>query len=138
VIDTHAHLDALDDPGAAVARAREAGVGRILSVGTSIDSCWATLTLAERHAGVFAILGVHPHEAGSDDAGRLDELRALLSHDRAVAVGETGLDFYRDYASDVDQTVLFERQLELADELELPVDGRWRRSWSSAAGAASH
>ena len=121
MIDAHAHLDADDDPAAAVARARAVGVTRIVSVGTTIDSCRATLTIAKRHEGVFAALGIHPHEAESDDAGRLDELRALLSDERAVAVGETGLDFYRDYASALHQGLLFAQQLDLAAELGKPV-----------------
>jgi TatD DNase family protein len=70
-----------------------------------------------REQGVFAALGIHPHQAADEDAGRLDELRKLLGDERAVAVGETGLDFYRDYAPHDRQRELFERQLELAAEL---------------------
>jgi TatD DNase family protein len=122
VIDTHAHLDACADrPSALVRRAREAGVGRILAVGSGIASCEETLAIAERHDAVFAVLGVHPHQAGDGDARRLDELRRLLEHDRAVAVGETGLDFYRDYAPRDAQRELFEAELELATELVKPV-----------------
>jgi TatD DNase family protein len=76
-----------------------------------------TLAIAAREQGVFAALGIHPHQAGDDDAGGLDELRELLGHERAVAVGETGLDFYRDYAPHDRQRELFARQLELAAEL---------------------
>jgi TatD DNase family protein len=121
VIDTHAHLDACDDPHAVVARAQDAGVTRIVSVGTSIDSCSATLSLAKREEGVFAALGIHPHEADSDDAARLDELRTLLLDERAVAVGETGLDFFRDYAKGFNQVQLFRQELALANELGKPV-----------------
>jgi TatD DNase family protein len=122
VIDTHAHLDASADGAAAlVARACEAGVTRIVAVGSGIDSCRATLALAEEHEGVYAALGVHPHQAAAEDAGRLPELRELLEHERAVAVGETGLDFFRDYAPHDDQIRVFERQLELARELGKPV-----------------
>ncbi|HXH96271.1 MAG TPA: TatD family hydrolase, partial [Gaiellaceae bacterium] len=63
MIDTHAHLDALDDPGAAVERARDVGVTRILTVGTDLDGCRRALELSDAHEGVFAILGIHPHEA---------------------------------------------------------------------------
>ena len=122
MIDTHAHLDACaDPPGQLLARAREAGVERVLTVGTSIDGCRAALALAEQHAEVHAILGIHPHDAGGGDAERLDELRELLAHPRAVAVGETGLDFYRDYAPRDAQLRLFEREVALARELEKPV-----------------
>ena len=120
MIDTHAHLDACaDPPEQLVARAREAGVHTVLTVGTSLAGCRAALDLAEAHEGVFAILGIHPHEAGGAD--RVDGLRDLLGHDRAVAVGETGLDFYRDYAPRDRQRELFERQLELAGELDKAV-----------------
>jgi TatD DNase family protein len=122
VTDTHAHLDACEEPAdVLVARAREAGVGRIVSVGSGLASCRETLAIAERHDDVFAALGIHPHQAADDDAERLDELRELLADDRAVAVGEAGLDFYRDYAPHDRQRDLFERQLELAAELGKPV-----------------
>jgi TatD DNase family protein len=121
VIDTHAHLAALDDPDAAVERAAEAGVTRILSVGTDVDDCRRALELADKHAGVFAILGIHPHEAGTATTDDLAELRGLLGHPKAVAVGETGLDWFRDYAPRDDQRRVFAAQLELASELGKPV-----------------
>lgn len=122
MIDTHAHLDACADPPAVMlSRAREAGVDRVITVGTTIDSCRAALDIAGRDEGVFATLGVHPHEAGGGEAGRMEELRDLLGHERAVAVGETGLDFFRDYAPRAAQLRLFEQHLELAAELGKPV-----------------
>jgi TatD DNase family protein len=122
VIDTHAHLDGgTDDAAALVRRARDAGVERIVAVGYGIESCRVTLRLAREHDGVYAALGVHPHQAASGDASRLAELRDLLGDERAVAVGETGLDFYRDYAPHDAQLELFERQLALAQELGKPV-----------------
>jgi TatD DNase family protein len=122
MIDTHAHLDACTDPAAELlARARAAGVTRVLTVGTTIDSCRSALTAAEADDGVFAILGIHPHEAGGPEAERIDELAELLRHDRAVAVGETGLDHFRDYAPADRQRALFERHLELARELDMAV-----------------
>jgi TatD DNase family protein len=122
VTDSHAHLDACDDPAAAlVERAAAAGVTRIVTIGTGIDSSRAALAIADDHDGVYAALGVDPHQAGGEDAGRLDELRELLGHPKAVAVGETGLDNVRRFASPGEQRRLFERQLELADELALPV-----------------
>ena len=121
MIDTHAHLAALDDPDEAVGRAAEAGVDRILTVGTDVEDCRRALSLAERHDGVFAILGIHPHEAGTATGVELAELRDLLGHPRAVAVGETGLDWFRDYAPRDAQRRLFAAQLELASELGKPV-----------------
>jgi len=121
VIDTHAHLDALDDPAAAIARARQAGVGRILTVGTTVEGCRAALGLAERHESVSAILGLHPHEAGSVEDDAIRELFSLLSHPRAVAVGETGLDYFRDYAPRDAQRRLFDRLLGVAADAGKPV-----------------
>ena len=121
MIDTHAHLDALDDdPGAVVARARAAGVRRILTVGTTPAGCRRALELADEHDGVFAILGIHPHEAGGATDVDVAEVRALLDHPRAVGVGETGLDWFRDYAPREAQLRLFERLLAVADETGKP------------------
>ena len=121
MIDTHAHLDALDDdPALVVARARDAGVTRILTVGTTPAGCRRALELADQHDGVFAILGIHPHEAGTATEEDVAEVRALLDHPRAVGVGETGLDWFRDYAPHDAQTRLFEGLLSLADETGKP------------------
>jgi TatD DNase family protein len=115
VIDTHAHLDALDDdPAAVVARAREAGVTRIVTIGLQ-----QALALADAHGDVHAVVGIHPHDAGAEHD--LDGLRELLAHPKAVAVGEIGLDYFRDYAPHDAQRRLFEQQLELATELDKPV-----------------
>lgn len=121
MIDTHAHLTALDDGDEAVERAAEAGVTRILTVGTDVDDCRRALELADRHEGVFAILGIHPHEARTATTDDLAALRELLEHPKAVAVGETGLDWFRDYAPADDQRRLFDAQLSLAAETHQPV-----------------
>ena len=122
MIDTHAHLDACSDrPSALLARARAAGVRRILTVGTTLEGGRSAIAIAEREEDVFAIVGVHPHEAGGPDAGRLRELAELFASEQAVALGEIGLDYFRDYAPHGAQRKLFERQLELAAELEKPV-----------------
>ena len=114
MIDTHAHLDALDeDPADVVARAREAGVTRILAVGTA-----QAVELADRFDDVYAVVGVHPHEAATGD---VDEIRRLQEHPKVVAVGEIGLDWYRDYAPADAQRYMFESQLGLAAELGKPV-----------------
>jgi TatD DNase family protein len=120
VIDTHAHLTSLDDADEAVERAAEAGVTRILTVGTNVDDCRRALELADRHDGVFATLGIHPHDAGTATADDVASLRELLGHPKAVAVGETGLDWFRDYAPRDDQRRLFAAELELASELGKP------------------
>ena len=121
MIDTHAHLTSLDDADEAVARAADAGVTRILTVGTDLDDCSRALALAERNDGVFAILGIHPHEAATATTEDVAALRDLLEHPKAVAVGETGLDWFRDYAPQDDQRRLFAAELELAADLGKPV-----------------
>lgn len=120
--DSHAHLDACDEIASVlVERAAAAGVTRIVTIGTGIDSSRTALAIAQEHDCVYAAVGVDPHQAGGEDTERLDELRELLRHPKAVAVGETGLDNVRRFASPEEQRRLFERQLALADELELPV-----------------
>jgi len=121
VIDTHAHLDAVEEPRAAIARARDAGVTRLITVGTGIESCRAALAIAEQHDGVYAALGIDPHQAGSEEAERVAELRELLGHYKAVALGETGLDYHYGGDRKLEQRQLFESQLSLARELGLPV-----------------
>jgi len=113
VIDTHAHLDALHEPpGPVLERARAAGVARVVAVGSGIASCEATLAIAESEEGVFAALGLHPHQAGEDESAA--DLEPLLAHPKVVAVGETGLDYFRDYAPRDRQRALFADQARLA------------------------
>jgi TatD DNase family protein len=121
VTDAHAHLDACAEPHAVAARARDAGVARVVTVGTGIESCRRALEIAESEPGVAAALGIDPHRAGTSEAGRVEELRELLVHAKAVAVGETGLDGHHGADTLPEQRVLFEAQVALADELELPV-----------------
>jgi TatD DNase family protein len=122
VTDSHAHLDACDEPAATlVERARAAGVTRLVTIGTGIESCRAALAIAEAHGEVHAALGIDPHQAGGPETGRLDELRELLAHPKVVAVGETGLDTVRRSATPDEQRRLFAAHLDLADELGLPV-----------------
>ncbi len=121
MIDTHAHLDALEDPAGALTRARAAGVTRVITIGTGIDSCRAALALAEEHEGVHVALGIDPHQAATAEAERVDELRELLRNPNAVAVGETGLDYHYGADRAAGQLRLFEEQLALAAEHDLPV-----------------
>jgi TatD DNase family protein len=121
VIDTHTHLDALDDdPAAVVDRARAAGVTRILTVGTDVAGSRRALELADAHAEVYAVLGIHPHEAGSTADGMVREVCRLYDHPKAVAIGEIGLDYYRDYAPHDAQRRLFDEQLAMAADIEAP------------------
>jgi TatD DNase family protein len=136
VTDSHAHLDACEEPATAlVERARAAGVTRIVTIGTGIESCRAALAIADDSDGVYAALGVDPHQAATPDAHRLDELRELLAHPKAVAVGETGLDNARRFATPAEQRRLFDSQLALADELGLPVVVHTRDADADTAAA---
>jgi TatD DNase family protein len=119
VIDTHAHLG--DDAVEVIERARRAGVTRIVTVATTLAGAHDALALADAHEEVYACLGIHPHEAGGGEAEHVPAIRALLGHPKAVAVGETGLDYFRDYAPHDAQQRLFERQLELACDTGKPV-----------------
>ena len=120
--DAHAHLDACDEvAGVLLERARAGGVTRVITIGTGIDSCRAALAIADEHGEVYTALGIDPHQAGTPEAHRLDELRELLAHPKAVAVGETGLDTVRRFATPEQQRALLDEHLALASELGLPV-----------------
>ncbi len=119
MIDTHAHLG--DDASDVIKRARVAGVSRIVTVATTLAGAHRALAIADRHDGVYACLGIHPHEAGGAEAGHVREICALLGHPKAVAVGETGLDYFRDHAPHDAQQLLFERQLRVARDTGKPV-----------------
>lgn len=137
MIDTHAHLDALEEPGAALARARAAGVTRVVTIGTGIQSSRAALALAGAAEGVYAALGIDPHQAGTPEADRVDELRGLLEHERAVAVGETGLDYHYGAERKVEQRRLFEAQLAVAADTGLPIVVHTRAANADTAAALS-
>ena len=122
MIDSHCHLDYCESPVAeVVGRARAAGVDRMATVGTNSESIKHALAAAEDHDEVVAIVGRHPHETtGFDDLAR-EEIERAPPHPRARAIGETGLDYYRDHAPREDQRRAFEAQLELAARAALPV-----------------
>ncbi|MDP9284573.1 MAG: TatD family hydrolase, partial [Actinomycetota bacterium] len=119
MIDTHAHLG--DDAPEVLERARAAGITRVIAVATTLAGSHAALALADAHDGVYACLGIHPHEAGTGEAEHVREICALLGHPKAVAVGETGLDYFRDYAPHDAQKQLFEQQLAVARDTGKPV-----------------
>jgi TatD DNase family protein len=122
VIDSHTHLDLADPPDAElVAAAVEAGVERIVTVGIDGVSCRAALQAAEDFPQVYAALGRHPNSATGFDEEDLAELTALAAHPRCVAIGETGLDYYREGAPQADQERAFRAQIELARDLDKPL-----------------
>jgi TatD DNase family protein len=115
VIDSHTHLDTCPAPNDDLVRAAaDAGVTRILTVGMDGESCRAALGAAEAYPQVFAAIGRHPNlAAGFDEAG-LAEVEALADHPCCAAIGETGLDYYRDRAPQADQERAFHAQIDLA------------------------
>jgi TatD DNase family protein len=122
VIDSHTHLDSCEPPNAElVAAAERAGVTRILTVGMDGASCRSALAAAEAFRQVYAAIGRHPNNATGFDDADLAELRALAAHERCAAIGETGLDFYRDYAPRADQERAFAAQIALAREVDKPL-----------------
>jgi TatD DNase family protein len=122
LIDSHTHLDMCEPPTAdLVEAALAAGVTRIVTVGTTTESCRAALAAADEFEPVYAAIGRHPHEAAGFDDAVLEELRAFAQHEKCVAIGETGLDYYRDYAPREDQLRAFVSQIELAAEFDKPV-----------------
>ena len=124
LIDTHCHLDSdrFDaDREAVLERAAAAGVSILIDPGADLESSRRAVGLAHRCERVFAAVGIHPHEASTLDDGALDELRRLAAHPKVVAVGEIGLDYYRDLSPRPQQRSAFEAQLALAAELHLPV-----------------
>jgi TatD DNase family protein len=135
VIDSHTHLFLCDGSDAyLVEAAHEAGVDRMLTVGMDAESNAAAIAAAERHGAVFAAVGRHPHEAAGFDAEAAAEIARLGAHERVRAIGETGLDFFRDYADPDDQRRAFAGQIEIARELDLPLVIHARdREGSSAA-----
>ena len=133
LVDSHAHLDdpafAADLP-AVLERAREAGVERIVTIGTGLDSSRRARDIAESRPEVYFSPGIHPHEA--DQPGDVEALRPLAAHPRAVAVGETGLDYVKNYSSVANQKALFVKHLEIALEADKPVSIHCREAHPDA------
>jgi TatD DNase family protein len=122
MIDSHTHLDLCEPPDTElVAAAVEAGVSRMLTIGTEPASCRAALAAAEAFPQVYAAVGRHPNACRGFDDADLAELRALAAHPRCLAIGETGLDFYREGAPRSDQERAFAAHIRLARETGLPL-----------------
>jgi len=160
LIDTHCHLDFpefADDLDAVIKRAVAAGVDKMITIGTSMDSSRAGIELANRYPSVYATVGLHPTSIGENTPEFIEELKQLAQHPKVVAIGECGLDFYRlpdDDKPDIVETAFgsitqsgietelridslkaaqaaaFEQQLELAAQLEKPVVIHQRDSWN--------
>jgi TatD DNase family protein len=124
LFDTHAHLHFPgfdEDREAVLARARAAGVRRMVTIGTDAETSRAALALAERHADVWATAGVHPHDAAESDAAAQAEVERIAAERRVVAIGEIGLDFFRNLSPPETQERVLRRFLALARRLRKPV-----------------
>ncbi len=124
LIDTHCHLDFPEfdtDRELVVERAGEAGVKTIINVASSLKASRQAVSLAERFPGVFASIGIHPHDAQACDEAAFQAVRALARAKKVVAIGEVGLDFYRNLSPQRDQEQVFERFIALAHEAKLPL-----------------
>lgn len=123
LVDTHAHLDFPElnrDLASVLDRASRAGVREIVTIGIDLESSRKAVELATQHEGVYATVGIHPHGARRIDDATLDELRSLAGRERVVAVGEIGLDYYRDRQPRPVQRDCLQQQVELACEMGLP------------------
>lgn len=122
MIDSHTHLDSCEPPNdELIAAARAAGVRRVLTVGMDAESCRSATSAAERFPEVHLAVGRHPNLAAGYDDRATELLRSFAAHERCRAIGETGLDYFRDRAGRADQLRAFQAQIELARELDKPL-----------------
>ncbi len=124
LIDSHAHLTMPHfdkDREAVIQRAQQAGLVRIVTVGTDIADCHKAVTLAEGYDTISVAVGVHPHDVKDMSNGAYAQLKLLAAHEKVVAIGEIGLDFYRNLSPPEEQRYHFRQQLRLAREVSLPV-----------------
>lgn len=124
IIDTHAHLDGSQfnqDREETIARAFENGISHILNIGCELESSRAGIALAERYPQIYAAVGFHPHDATDVDSDSLTELEELLGHPKVVALGEIGLDYFRDHSPRDIQRSAFRKQLQLARKTQKPI-----------------
>ena len=124
LIDSHAHIDMNDfdkDREQVLERAAQGGITHIITMGIDLESSIAALKLAKKYDFVYSAVGYHPHSADGCKTDDLDTLISMASEPEIVAWGEIGLDYYRGYSAPEAQQRIFSRQLEIADDLSLPV-----------------
>lgn len=124
MIDSHCHLNFIEDCGTVdqlVSDAADAGVHTIINIGADLESSQESVDLAETFDGIYATVGVHPHDASSAGGRVIDRIRELAGGPKVVAIGEIGLDFYRDLSPRQTQRQVFETFLRVAVECKLPV-----------------
>ena len=124
LFDSHAHIGDKqfdNDREDVIRRAEENGVTHILNVGYDLEASRASVKLADRHERIYAAVGIHPHDAASVTDNTLEEIRRLARHEKVVALGEMGLDYYRNLSPKAKQQQVFKEQIRLAKELKLPI-----------------
>lgn len=124
LVDSHAHLDGsqfANDLDATIERATANGISHILTIGCDLESSAKSVAIAARYENIFAAVGVHPHDATEINEAALTELRAMLRHPKVVALGEIGLDYFRDRSPREIQRSAFREQIRLAKELGKPI-----------------
>jgi TatD DNase family protein len=133
IIDTHCHLnfpDAFPDPAKTISEAVVAGVERMMAVGCDTITSQYAIDLAQEHDAVYAIVGWHPNYASKFSDAELANIRAMLDRPKVVALGEIGLDYHWDYATRDEQHRCLHAQLELAQELDVPVVFHCREAYA--------
>lgn len=124
LVDTHCHLDFPDfeqDRNMVIQRAKTQGIEYIINIGSSLEGSYKSLDLAKNYDFIYATVGLHPHEADKFDERIKKELEILAKEEKVVAIGEIGLDYYRNYSAVDKQKKLFLSLLKLAKDLKLPV-----------------
>lgn len=124
IIDSHAHLDDIrfdQDREQVIREIREAGIDRLINVGSDMESSIASYEMSKKYDFVYATAGIHPHDASSYSAENEEKLIQLLGEDKVVAIGEIGLDFYYDFSPRDVQLEVFIRQIEIANKLSIPM-----------------
>lgn len=124
LIDSHAHLDDKrydEDRDEIISSLKDKGVELVVNIGADMESSISSLELAKKHDNIYAVLGIHPHSASQASQEAMNQLRDLAQHEKVVAIGEIGLDFYYDNSPRDQQRKWFKEQLKLAKELNLPV-----------------
>tara|TARA_B110000438_G_scaffold56438_2_gene56585 strand:- start:1872 stop:2630 length:759 start_codon:yes stop_codon:yes gene_type:complete len=124
LVDTHCHLyfdELKNDIDGVLNRADELGVKRFICVGTNLTDSFKSFKLAQQYENIYATAGIHPHDAGSVENNYIEKLRKLLENYKIVAVGEMGLDYFRNISNPDEQKQVFKEQLNLAQEINKPI-----------------
>lgn len=124
LVDSHCHLDFPDfknDLDGVVNRAADAGVGTMVTIGTKMSTFQNTLAIAESFPNIFCTVGIHPHEAETEQGGSTEELIALAAHEKVIGIGETGLDYFYEHSPKAKQQAVFRAHIAASRETQLPI-----------------